>query len=82
MNPVREDQHPRAEALDHLARRIEVQHGVERRHLAARAIQAAVLPAALGNPDALAVLVDLDRTRRSPRVGVACSVGGASGPRR
>ncbi len=66
VNAVREHEHALAEARHHLAVRIELEHGVERRHLALRAIPAAVGLAALGNPDAAAVLVDIDRAGRSP----------------
>ena len=63
---VRKDQHAGAEALDQFARRVKVQHRIGRRHLSGRAIETAICGAALGDPDRPAVLVDLDRARRTP----------------
>src|SRR5262249_14584643 len=59
---VRRDYHPGAETLHELARRIELQDRIDGRRLEAPTVAAA----ALGDPDAAAVLVDVDRARRSP----------------
>ena len=67
VDAVRERDHAGAEALHELAGRVELQHGIERRHRAGRRIGAAVHAAALAHPDRSAVLVDLDGARRSPR---------------
>jgi len=67
VDAVREDQQPRAEALDELPGRVELQHRRQIRHLAGGAIEAAVLAAAFRDPDRLAVLVDVDGARGSPR---------------
>jgi hypothetical protein len=62
---VREGNHAGAEALDQLTAGVELEHRIERRHLARR-ICALVFTAALADPDRHAVLVDIDRARRAP----------------
>ena len=66
VNAVGERDHPGAEALHELAGGVELQHGIERRHLTVRRIGAAVHPASFADPDRSAVLVDVDGARRSP----------------
>ena len=66
VDAVREDEHALAEARDHLAALVELEDGLERRHFILGAIPAGIRRAPLGDPDAAAVLVDVDRARRSP----------------
>ena len=58
---MREDDEARTEALHELAGRVELQDRIE------RGGEARVRAAALADPDAHAVLVDIDRTRGAPR---------------
>src|SRR3954470_3432455 len=67
MDAVREDQHAGGEAFHQLAAGVEFHHRRDVHDLAGRAIETAVQAAALRYPDRLAVLVDVDGARRSPR---------------
>src|SRR6185503_17387248 len=60
VDAVREDHHPRAEALDQRAAAVELQDRIQRR------AETGVRAAALTDPDRLAVLVDVDGAGRSP----------------
>src|SRR6185503_10711635 len=70
VDAVRKHEHPGAEALDELARRIELEHDVDFRELARGTIEAAVGAAPLCDPDGLAVLVDINGAGRSPRASL------------
>ena len=58
---MREDEHAFSKTLHQFSRWIELEDRRERRHLAGRAIEAAVLAAAFRDPYGLAVLVDFNR---------------------
>jgi len=70
VNAVRENQHAFAKRLDERAVGVEFQNGRHVLNLIRRRIEAAVAAAALGDPDRLAVLVDVDGARRSPLAAV------------
>jgi hypothetical protein len=70
VQPVREDEHALREARDQFAGRIELEERRQARHLTRCAIETRVRAAALANPDAAPVAVDIDGTGRSPRAAV------------
>jgi hypothetical protein len=67
VQPMREDEHALREARDQLPCRIELEQRRQARHLTCRAIETRVRTAALANPDATTVAIDVDGARRSPR---------------
>ena len=70
VDAVREDQQALAEAPHQLARFVELEHRRRLVHLSGRAVEAAVGAASLGDPDRLAVRVDVHRARRTPRAAL------------